>query len=283
MDPNGYMCKKTGAMDTREDISGAEASRHALSIIASIKRRLRMADGWFKTINRVHRYYVRVKKDFQQNIRVLGGPSAPPGPLSIREDGIGGGLEEFKMIEATLQEFGSLEDLDVEMRDMQEQDTSRAESSADVASTGVKSEGMQMRDERREPLPQRFDQWKAINAAPAHGSAPSGLPLAPTSPTAVTQPNYASVMGPTLPVMPPRASLPSLAELTGSPRAAAQPLQSPPPMTAEQTESWLRSLDIPFSGDDLNAFVDGLDWQAWSRDAADTAPPSGWLSTIWST
>jgi hypothetical protein len=284
------MCKRSSVDAPTEDESGANASRHALSMVAFMKRRLRMADTWFKTINRVHRYYVRIKKDFQRNVRALGGPRAPPGPLSIREGGIGGGLAEFKMLEATLKEFGNLDDHDVEMMDAHEAVADRG-SSADAASTVEKSEHPPGQERPQEP-PSRFDSWKAINTATetklgTNGSSYTLPPLgsiSSTLPTHRPHPSSGSHISPQtspafgqnqLPPFPPhQIPQPDQASLGG-------PQLPPIPMTAEQTEAWLQTLDTAFTGDDLSAFIEGTGWQAWSDQGASSTLSPGWLSTIW--
>lgn len=309
MDPSGYMCKKTGPNAAAADEAGASASRNALSIIASMRRRLRMADGWFKTINRVHRYYVRVKKDFQRNVHVLGGPSAPPGPLSIREGGIGGGLEEFKMIEATLKEFGSLDDQDVEMTDAHEPELGRAESSLDAASTGVKSEIQYGQEKANELGTIRYDQWNAINSGAGLSQHTESVPTTNGSYHGIRTPSAASPSAATpvyrrapgsgehtspmpspavrqhqLPPFPPHQTVVPAMQASATLQhqmQAAPPLLSPP-MTAEQTEAWLRNLDTAFTGDDLSAFVDGRDWQTWVNEMNTTVQAGSWLNTVWS-
>jgi hypothetical protein len=260
-----------------------------------------MADGWFKTISRVHRYYVRVKKDYQRNVKVLGGPSAPPGPLSIREGGIGGALEDFKMIEAILKEFGGPSDHDVEMTDAHEQETSKAGSSTDAASIGVKNEIQHGRD----GAPARYDQWNAINSGAGAGQYNEVLPasngsyhgvLTPgtTSPS-TTAPVYRPSSGQASPMVSPafgQHQLPSYPpQPTTGPALQAsvslqQQMQAPPPplpapMTAEQTEVWLRSLNTAFTGDDLSAFVEGRDWQTWVNEPYMSSRTDSWLRTIW--
>jgi hypothetical protein len=308
MDSNGFMCKRSGMNASHEDDSGSNASRHALSIVAFMRRRLKMADGWFRTINRVHRYYVRVKKDFQKNVRVLAGPSAPPGPLSIREGGIGGGLEEFKMIEATLKEFETLEDHDVEMIDVHEPEASKAGSSADAASIGigVKSEIHHAQERQQDSGPVRYDQWNAINSGPGanqHSEAVSTTngsyydistpgTTSPVASASIYRPSYSGsnqaspmalpAFGQKLPLYPPQQATGSSIQVSVSVQNQMQapPPPLPPPMTAEETDAWLRSLDTAFTGDDLSAFVEGTDWRTWVMDRSISQPIS-WLSTIW--
>ncbi|EMC91656.1 hypothetical protein BAUCODRAFT_300390 [Baudoinia panamericana UAMH 10762] len=131
MDPDGYLCtqpRPDGLMQSYGDDSrpgggkGFEAARRALEIIGQMRPRLRMADGWFATINRMHKYLRRMKSDYRKNIHNLepsssGNEAGSTRRLSLREGGVGGGLDEWRLLERTLVEFGKLEDQDVEMTD----------------------------------------------------------------------------------------------------------------------------------------------------------------------
>ncbi|KAK5160818.1 hypothetical protein LTR16_012343, partial [Cryomyces antarcticus] len=131
MDPDGFMCKAAGTAlgmghrGNANDGPGAEAARKALEMIGQMRRRLKMADGWFRTIRRMHHYYIRMKKDYRKNTLadngVSGGRDESPEHhrrLSLREGGPGGGLEGYKLLEKTLKDLGSLEDEDLEMVDV---------------------------------------------------------------------------------------------------------------------------------------------------------------------
>ena len=145
MDPDGLMCKRNATASTPEDSSGAEAARKALEILSLIRSRLKMADGWFMTIERIHLYFARMKKDWKKNTKALEDSSAAGAEvsaeayrhLSLREGGPGGGVEEFKLLEKTLKEFGTLEeeDDDLEMTDIR-----RAPSDLNMSDNSVASE-----------------------------------------------------------------------------------------------------------------------------------------------
>jgi len=182
MDPNGYMCTqptpKRGATAPGES-GGFLAARKALEIIGQMRLKLHMADGWFKTINRMHRYLRRMKSDYQKNVQAMDASESDGSPvstrhLSLREGGTGGGLDEFKLLEGILKDFGNLDDQDVDMTDAGQRPGSRSQGDAyDDSSAGmtVKSEeqehravnGDQARAEDRGP-------WNAINAGPVSSS-----------------------------------------------------------------------------------------------------------------
>ena len=69
----------------------------------------------------MHRYYVMIVKDYKYNTQAAralapADNESPrfPRQLSLREGGLGGGFEKYKLLEETLKEFGSIEDDDNE-------------------------------------------------------------------------------------------------------------------------------------------------------------------------
>ena len=151
MDPEGYMCTPKSS-DAAQKANGAkmgeskgcEAARKALEMIGLMRPKLHMADGWFKTINRMHKYFKRMKSDYKKNTAAIesGVSESDESPvssrhLSLREGGIGGGLDEFKLLERTLKEFGNLEDQhDAEMIDARPSFQSRSRTYTTIAILG---------------------------------------------------------------------------------------------------------------------------------------------------
>lgn len=183
MDPDGYMCSKiqpthavASGYHARDEGQGADAASKALELIGQMRSRLHMADSWFKTIKRVHHYFVRIKRDYRNNTRSLSDSEGSPVStrrLTLREGGPGGGLEEYKILEKTLKEFGNLEDEDVDMADAGATDNSRGldgpYGDSDPSDLGVKSENgdpnMHTSDHARQE-----ERWNAINSAAAAAS-----------------------------------------------------------------------------------------------------------------
>lgn len=91
-------------------------TRRSLDILREMRPRLKMASGWFRTLNRLHTYFVKVKKDFKMQARrselngSADGYDSANGIRPVRDCGFGGGLEEFKTLEKVFLEFGNLED-----------------------------------------------------------------------------------------------------------------------------------------------------------------------------
>lgn len=199
MDPSGHLStpkdqrgKADGAV--AHESKGFEASRKALEMLGQMQARLHMADGWFNTITRMHKYFRRMKKDYKKNIATIESTtSESDSPVStrhfsLREGGIGGGLDEFKLIERTLKDFGNLENHDLEMTDVGHRppaapyDAIYDDNSA--SGTTVKSEDGDRQPPPPSSEPRQADSghWNAINAAPG-SVAPNGRANNPAPPT----------------------------------------------------------------------------------------------------
>lgn len=311
MDTYGFMSNNK---ELPTATGGAEAARKALEMIGQMRPRLKMADGWFKTIRRTHLYYMRIKKDFRRNVKALSAQgdfnalSALQKQLSLREGGSGGGAEEFKLIERTLKDFGALEDEDLEMTDAHAEEFDDNRTGGDrMTDTGSPDSGNV-----------KQQGWATINTvASGHRASDAGISSAPgvngyvqhqhqksgfstpglstglsTSPTgqslsASENTGYAGHVplgqGGTMgfaSVEDARNASHNLQRQINAQRA--QGLAEPPAMnwTPEMELQWLDSLETRFSGDDIAAFVEGNEWQDWAGVAAAQQQP-GWLSTVW--
>ncbi|KAK5132420.1 hypothetical protein LTR08_009103 [Meristemomyces frigidus] len=181
MDPDGYMCTQPAAAAMRkpgsgrsDENTGFQAARKALEMIGNMGQRLYMASGWFNTINKMHKYFQRMKKDYRKNVLANGSSVDSDGSplstrhLSLREGGEGGGLDEFKLLERTLNEFGNLEDQDVEVTAAGLRPGSAGDALYDDSSAGttVKSEEPEARAAPTEQQRTEGGPWNAINAVP---------------------------------------------------------------------------------------------------------------------
>ena len=115
MDVDGYLSPRQGLSPTSTGITNQPQlqTRKSLDILRDMRPRLGLATGWFRTLNRLHTYFVRVKKDFFKS-RTRSGDSlhshSPLGLRPVREGGLGGGFEEFKLLEKIFVDFGTIED-----------------------------------------------------------------------------------------------------------------------------------------------------------------------------
>ncbi|KAJ5908880.1 hypothetical protein N7495_001562 [Penicillium taxi] len=123
MDPDGLLgVKSPVSHDAHQPI--VVQTRKALDILREMRPRLRMAVGWFRTLNRLHSYFSKVKRDYRRYSRYrldsmsdASEHAAANGIRQIRECGSGGGLDEFKVLEKLFLDFGLIEDQLVEAGD----------------------------------------------------------------------------------------------------------------------------------------------------------------------
>ncbi|KFY72668.1 hypothetical protein V499_07166 [Pseudogymnoascus sp. VKM F-103] len=115
MDKNSYMSNSPTTPDHNPTYPTGrhEATDLAVKTLNLMLPRSKMACGWSVWIKRMEHYFVNIKKDHNRSIRALGLPSsehqrreAHAKELSLREGGHGGGLEEYKLLEKELKDFG---------------------------------------------------------------------------------------------------------------------------------------------------------------------------------
>jgi hypothetical protein len=214
MDPDGFMCNNTIAQadgnssnPATPDTRGAEEARRAIELLGQMRKRLKMADGWFRTIKRMHVYFSKMKSDYRRNTKALAssaseseGSPAAHRHLSLREGGLGGGLEEYKLLEQSL-EFGSLDGEDSDMMadlfGTKKTNFEDMTTASDPGSSAVKSETQEAADTASgtETSTSRSDKWIAINnvgviegAKQAQESSSSGEPFQASTPAAFLPP-----------------------------------------------------------------------------------------------
>lgn len=183
MDPDGFMCTKLGPEGQGQadrgkmgESKGFAAARKALEMVGQMRPRLQMADGWFKTINRIHKYMRRMKSDYRKATSAESTTSESENSplstrhLSLREGGAGGGLDEYKLLERTLKEFGNLDNQDIEMVDAEQHGGPRAlDAVYDDSGSGttVKSEEAEHRTAPNGDIARtESGPWNAINTTP---------------------------------------------------------------------------------------------------------------------
>lgn len=89
------------------------ATALAIRTLKDMTKRSKMACGWAGWSERIHGYFKGIKHDYDQAIRSVKGPAADhqkrvndARERSLREGGYGGGLEEYKLLEIELKNFG---------------------------------------------------------------------------------------------------------------------------------------------------------------------------------
>lgn len=275
-----------------------------------MRRALHMADGWFRTLKRTHLYFIRIKRDFRRNAKAMASLSSPGAEslrnLTLREGGAGGGLEEYKLLEKSLREFGSLwdENEDMEMLDAGDGEERRPETGSSIPS------GEPM-DTSIAPDAIRQERWNAINTVAAAASqqhaangattyGPGGIPISNPSPEQPKPPQLPAHS----PVLSPPGSASAASNTPYDRPTGFTPIQhqqhahgsAADPYSTHQTaytsassfsppsqEAWLDNLDTRFGGDDIAAFVAGTNWEDWAAMAQPSGEQgvSGWLSAVW--
>jgi len=201
MDPGSSLSSSTPIADggntaggQTQDRSGYEAVRKAMEILGQMRPKLTMADGWFRTVHRMYEYYRHIKRDYKKNVAALesSADSSDASPtstrhLSLREGGVGGGLDEFKLLERTLHDFGNLEDHDVEMVEAEHRPLSRhletlRDDSQSRSGATVKSEDANVAAASPSQRPDAGS-WNAVNAASGSSSGLTENTPAPSSGT----------------------------------------------------------------------------------------------------
>ncbi|KAJ5929201.1 hypothetical protein N7454_007049 [Penicillium verhagenii] len=241
MDPDGLLAAIPPPASHDSHIPGAVQIRKSLDILREMQPRLRMATGWFRTLNRLYSYFTKVKRDFRRYSRNrldsmsdVSDHGGMNGVRPIREGGLGGGLEEFKLLEKLFLDFGSIED---QLHDSMEEDgmamvmggelmPDRMTNPSDAGSNAVKSELGDIGDQQLDGAGGRRESWVPINSPglpmPTHeGDRRPSLPLPNTNRPMPSQSPYSlpslQQHHPDGPMYTSPPSLPSLVATTQSP------------------------------------------------------------------
>jgi len=155
MDTGEYLLQGSG--QNNEDYRTKGYAGLTVKILGEMVPRLKMAKGYLKTIGKMHDYFSRVKTEYDRR-------------FEHKPRWVGGGLEQYKLLEKELKEFGSLEDTDKNVpsdgSDTVDQVRSRA-STNDIGQGSVNGEAMQ----GVEAAPTPRQTWAAINAGSPPGES----------------------------------------------------------------------------------------------------------------
>lgn len=248
MDLEGSLSSKPGATDGTH---GPVQTGKALDILRDMRSRLKMANGWFRTLNRLHSYFSKVKRDFRRHSRLDAPDPHTNGIRPVREGGAGGGLEEFKLLEKLFLDFGSIEDRLPETN-ADDDGADRATNVSDAGSNAVRSDPGETAESTLDGAGARRESWVPINSpgltlpGPDAERRPS-LPLPPRALQSQSPYSLPSLQhhpdGPLYGTSSP--SLPSLAPSAGAP--PSQYGQVPPPNRLQPLNSWLTRQQGPYS------------------------------------
>nr|POE72440.1 putative transcriptional regulatory protein pb1a11.04c [Quercus suber] len=187
MDPAGFMCEVPSDSDAPS--LGFEAAKQSLELIRGMRPRLKMASGWFKTINKMHKYLGELKEDYEKNVRSPDSAHSTSDESTtlgrsehgtIRNGASGGGLSEWKLFWRLITDFGKVDEPEMELLDTPRNTASRDADDHSSVKASVESEEAE-NGRIPPPEPVRQDgEWIAINAVPSRQpsiSNPSNGPL----------------------------------------------------------------------------------------------------------
>lgn len=293
---------------TATDTEGVEVTRKALELIGLLRPRLQMANGWFMTLYKMHQHFVLLKQDYSQSTQHLAasttGSTSHIRTIRPSEYTPGGA---YKFIESVFRDIGGLGLNDVYRDDVYYTSTRRGNGSMPKGDEVGSADGgatngtyVQQPDHARQE-----ERWNAINkvAAAAAASALSQEPQqAPTMPPS-TNGQFRSYQ-PHTGLTEHQSAVASQRDWTasnGGPLAgihayASQPAASHNAVheTAEgvdekrslghqqwdlaQMNEWLGKFEMRLGGDDVAAFVQGVEIGEYAAQRDE-----GWLSTVWKT
>lgn len=295
MDLDDFMSKESANTALYDGTDGhVGAARKAVEMLGQMRRRLKLADSWFKTVRRVHMHFARMKREYRSSVRppLFAGNPRDDGFFDLQrlpalpEDGAEGGEWRYKLLEQALKDSSTLEDEDQDMPDAPGTEfgkgTSGPDTGSDSGSATVKDEAMELAEGPSDSAAVRQEGWNAINsvAAPtATGTATNGVSAAHHAIPATPQDTPATLQQ----QLSAASSACAAAHTYPPPQQPQPPAPAPPtqqPWSDEAKARWLRGLDVHFSGDDLAAFVDGIGCEEWAA-AARLRGLGGWLSLVW--
>jgi hypothetical protein len=173
MDTQGYL-RRTAKDDGVA--SGADASRKAIEMLASMKNRLYMASGWFQTVKRSHKYFSRLRKTWVDSAARLPGvfhdqsiataQLHPPNAESTRV-----------LLERALKDSDDSGDSDIDMSDALADGSNgapappRSDISSPRLGTTPPKQSFSTPAEQAQAHAQQEERWNAINSVAAAASA----------------------------------------------------------------------------------------------------------------
>lgn len=261
-------------------VRDAEIARKACDLVATFRPRLHMADSWYKTLGRLHRLFLRTKKELRRNYKFQLFSASEPYQGRSALHPLRMGAETYKSLDAVFGRDPSPQPEDSEM--------------ADAPESGIKDENSLQATEGA-----LRESWAAVNAiASSHtqvtptsngyGSSYQASPQTSTS----QYPPISPPAGDNQPYTPSSTSgfpqnvygTPFQQRSPGQGEPAQQETPSVPPKvpsqpwTHEQVEAWLNSLETVFGANDVAAFVEAVDWKDFG---APSSPVKGWLRLAW--
>jgi hypothetical protein len=299
MDPKEYMSTNpTSAQGTAGflalfAIRDADMTHKACNLVTLFRPKLRMADGWFKTLGRLHRLFLRTKRELRRNFKFE--------PFSYNEGFQGRSSllplrmkdEQYAVLDSAFGRSPSPQPSDSEMTDAPDppikvEHTQATEGAAREAWAAVSNmlptssvTSNQNRLSSPNGAPSGFQQTSAAShTSPYSASSPpptTHQPYTPTGPPSALHNNAAAGKSMSPPQRVETTSL-ETPSATGVASMATTAGRSAPLWTREQVEVWLAGLETVFGANDVAAFVEAIDWREFG---APSGVVKGWLQLVW--
>lgn len=170
MDQEGVLSSKPGS-------DNQIYTRKALDIVREMRPRLKMASTWFRTLNRLHSYFSKVKRDFRRHSHSLDLSNGIRPLWSV------GGPEDFKFLEKVFFDYGTIEDQLPETPDDEHAD--RTTNLSDSGTSNAVKSDPDLDGPAASTASARRESWVPINNSPGMpppSSDPDRRPSLPLPP-----------------------------------------------------------------------------------------------------
>ncbi|TPX26364.1 hypothetical protein DIZ76_011826 [Coccidioides immitis] len=220
MDQEGYICSKPSSTDVMPGLGGQGQAeiRRAVEILGSMRSRLPMAVGWFRTINRLHTFFVKARRDYKRTVRSRESLT-PSGELPF-----GGNPDELKLLEKIFTDMGVAEDQTPDSNGLSDEPVAPHvngtdhTNGSDAGSNHVRSESGDAAEANGDSTTRR-ETWVPVNSA-AHESNRETERLDSTILRPIESDRWANLPGPPAP---PSYSLPSIHQHNLAPPPSSTP------------------------------------------------------------
>jgi hypothetical protein len=250
MDSEGLVCGKD--QEPNVIFERQVATVEALQILSTIRALLPLAEHWFRTLHRLHKYYRQLVNEYKINPQSIPRPSSAssrnfPGPnrnLALTEPNSKERMDAIRCLDGLFKDLGTTEDENIAFSISRDGDPVKFP-------TGYREPT---------PLPQPpADTWNAVNnvsrSDPYYGnstqqpySQPYGNRSQPSPPKSNNSPAYDG--NHSSPYPPPPNTLPPIA-------TNSNPLTTYPPTPSSAASKHITSIaTLTFSGEDVANFVD---------------------------
>lgn len=267
-------------LSQQQQLKEVNTVRGAVELVESFSPRFRMADNWFRTISRFHHLFSRTKKDLRRHHK-----------NSISTANGQQNEQQFPSLRMTDESHIHLDNLlgsdhtryrDQEMPDATDYkpsthlDRGQAETVARQTWESISSQNGPEVDGLPNPPEGHLSPGASRSTYPPISPQTASQPYTPNS---LPQFPYGSSSYPATSTNTGAAAAANGPEKTTETPAAPPARNSAQPWTQEKFDQWLASLEMVFGGNDVIAFVEGVEL------TESTAPGShvkGWLKLIWS-